>query len=128
MTRILLINPSVKGSMYKTPCLGMGYVGASLKKAGHEVTLRDGSLSEIDREETTRLVTELSPDYLGVTGFTLQYPAAKEIFRAAKQINPSIVTVFGGQHASALPEYVMKETPEIDFTIKGEGEIAFPAL
>ena len=114
--------------MYKTPCLGMGYVGASLKKAGHDVTIFDGSLSNIDGKEIIRLVTELCPDYIGVTGFTLQYLAAKEIFRAVKQINPGIVTVFGGQHASALTECVMKETPEIDFIIKGEGEIAFPAL
>ena len=87
MTRILLINPSVKGSMYKTPCLGMGYVGASLKKAGHDVTIFDGSLSNIDGKEIIRLVTDLYPDYIGVTAFTLQYPAAKEIFRAAKQHN-----------------------------------------
>ena len=92
MTNILLINPSVKGSMYKTPCLGIGYVGASLKKAGHDVTLVDGSLYDIDTKVINRLVTELCPDYIGVTAFTLQYPAVKEIFPAIKRLNQQIIT------------------------------------
>jgi len=128
MARVLLINPSVKGSMYQTPCLGIAYVGASLKKAGHQITLIDGSLQGVNTEVIARLVTELCPDYVGVTGFTLQYPVVKGIFPAIKRLNRHIVTVFGGQHASALTEYVMENNPEIDFVIKGEGEVAFPAL
>ena len=104
--------------MYKTPCLGLAYVGASLKKAGHDITLADGSLYDIDTKEIIRLVTELCPDCVGATGFTLQYPAVREIFPAIKRVNQQITTVFGGQHASALTEYVVKETPEIDFAIK----------
>ncbi len=128
MSRVLLINPSIKGSMYQTPCLGLGYIGASLKKAGHDVTVIDGCLSNVNVKRVVSLMDELRPDCIGVTGFTLQYPTIREIFPAVKQLNPHITTVFGGQHASALTEYVMKETPEIDFTIKGEGENAFPAL
>lgn len=128
MSKILLLNPSVKGSLYKTPCLGIAYIGASLKKEGHDVTLIDGSLFDVDTKRINSLITRLRPDCIGMTGFTLQYPAIRKIFPIIKQLNPQIITVFGGQHASALTEYVMKETPEIDFTIKGEGEIAFPAL
>ena len=128
MTKILLINPAIKGSFYKTPCLGIAYVGASLKKAGHNVTLIDGSLSNIDTKGITRLVAELRPNYVGVTGFTLQYPAVKDIFAAVKRLNQHIITVFGGQHASALTEYVMKDAPAVDFSINGEGEVAFPTL
>lgn len=128
MAKILLINPPTKGSLYKTPCLGIAYVGASLKKAGYDVTLIDGSLSDIDVGGITNLVAGLHPDYVGVTGFTLQYPAVREIFSVIKQLNRNIITVFGGQHASALTEYVMKDIPDIDFTIKGEGEVAFPIL
>lgn len=128
MTKILLINPPTKGSLYKTPCLGIAYVGASLKKAGYDVRLIDGSFSDIDVGGITKLVAGLHPDYVGLTGFTLQYPAVREIFSAIKRQNQNIVTVFGGQHASALTQYVMKDIPEIDFTIKGEGEVAFPAL
>lgn len=128
MTKILLINPTVKGSFYQTPCLGIAYIGASLKKGGYDVTLIDGSLSNIDTKEITRLVAELRPDYVGLTGFTLQYPEVRKILRVVKRINQHIITVFGGQHASALTEYVMTDLPEVDFIIKGEGEIAFPAL
>ena len=122
MARVLLINPSIKGSMYQTPCLGLGYIGASLKKAGHDVTVIDGCLSDVNAKRVIGLTDELRPDCIGVTAFTLQYVAIREIFHVVKQLNPHIMTVFGGQHASALTEYVMKENPEIDFTIKGEGE------
>ena len=128
MTKILLINPAIKGSLYKTLSLGIAYVGASLKKAGYDVTLIDSSLSNIDVGEITNLAAGLRPDYVGLTGFTLQYPAVREIFSAIKRLNQNIITVFGGQHASALTEYVMKDIPQIDFIIRGEGEVAFPAL
>lgn len=128
MTKILLINPSIRGSLYATPCLGLAYVGAALQKAGHDVTLCDGSLSLIDADAVVRLVAEAGPDCVGITGFTLQYQVAREIFPAVKRSNPDIITVFGGQHASALTEYVMNDVPDIDFGIRGEGEIAFPAL
>jgi len=128
MAKVLLINPSIQGSLYKTPCLGLAYLGASLKKAGHEVMLVDGSLSKTDDKMVARLVIEWCPDYIGLTGFTLQYPAVKEVFYAVKRLNKRTITVFGGQHASALSEYIMKDVPEIDFVIKGEGEFAFPAL
>lgn len=128
LPKILLINPPIKGSPYKTPPLGIAYVGAALKRVGHEVMLIDCCLEEISIDEIIRSVARLAPDYVGVTGFAIQYPAVRELFPAIKRVNPAITTVFGGHHASVLTEYVMKDIPEIDFAIKGEGEIAFPAL
>ena len=128
MANVLLINPSIRRSYYKTPCLGLGYVGASLKKAGHSVTVADGSLYSVDVRKTTQLISELRPDYVGVSAFTLQYISAKDILRSVKRVDPSITTVFGGPHATCLTRHVMMEVPEIDFVIGGEGETAFPAL
>ena len=69
MSRILLVNPSVKGSLYKTPCLGIAYIGASLKQAGHDVTLVDGSLIDIDAGERVmrRIMRIRVPEEVHVT-------------------------------------------------------------
>jgi len=103
-------------------------MGASLKKAGHDVTIIDACLSDMEFSDVTKLTVGLSPDYVGITGFTVQYSGAKRLFSEIKHLNHNIITVFGGQHASALTEYVMNDVPEIDFTIRGEGENAFPEL
>jgi len=128
-SKILLINPPIEGSPYKTPLLGIAYVGAALQRAGCDVMLIDCCLEDTNNiDDILNLVVRVGPEYVGVTGFTIQYPAVKELFPAIKRMNPAITTVMGGHHASVLTEYVMKDIPEIDFTIRGEGEIAFPAL
>lgn len=128
MSTIVLINPPIPFSFYKTPCLSLGYVGASLKKAGHDITIIDGCLAGKGLGELANQAIALRPDYVGITGFTLQYTGAKRLFSLIKSFNPNIITVFGGPHASALTEYVMSDVPEIDFTIRGEGEVAFAEL
>lgn len=125
---VLLVNPTIQRSEYKTPYLGIAYVGAALKRAGHEVTFLDGCLSKIDADTIVDVVAHLQPDYVGVAAFTLQYFAASRILRSVKGVNREITTILGSHHASALPEYTLKDVPEIDFVIKGEGEVAFPAL
>ena len=128
MPKVLLINPPIVGSFYNTPPLGLAYVGTALKKAGHDVVLVDCCSRNMKLDSLAGLVTQLHPDYVGVTGFTIQYPAVRKLFPAIKQVDSAITTVFGGPHASVLTEYVMSDIPEIDFVIKGEGENAFPAL
>src|SRR5208283_5913063 len=46
---------------------------------------------------------------------------------AAKQLNPNVKTVFGGVHASAVPNLLLKRDC-IDYVVVGEGDIAFPAI
>ena len=80
MANVLLVNPAIRGSLYKTPCLGMAYVGASLKKAGHNVTLVDGSLCDTSTEVIQNLVRQLRPDFVGVTGLVCSITAHRMCF------------------------------------------------
>ena len=38
------------------------------------------------------------------------------------------VIVVGGEHVTALPEFVLRTCPEIDFAVTGEGELTFLTL
>jgi anaerobic magnesium-protoporphyrin IX monomethyl ester cyclase len=118
MSKVLLINPPIKASHYLFPPLGLGYLGSALKSRGYEVKVFDYRLRS--RFE------DYNPDWVGITGFTVQYPVMKEIAAYWKSKGKKVI--MGGVHVSALPEYTLKDCPSIDYVIKGEGETAFPDL
>jgi len=39
-----------------------------------------------------------------------------------KQWKPDAIVVFGGPHATALPDQVLTHYPQIDYIVRGEGE------
>lgn len=116
--KILLVNPPSPGQYHLYPPLGMGYVGSALKARGHEVRVLDCYLQD--------KIDGYKPDWVGITGLSPQYPAMKELARWGKSLGA--VVVMGGIHASSLPEFVLKDCPEVDYVVKGEGELAFPDL
>ena len=130
--KILLINPSYGkndySSMYTVPPLGIGYVGAYLKELGHEVRFCDFENTRIKEKEISDLIKNYDPDYVGIGGMTAHYLSAIKIFNIVKDIDNLIPTIYGGIHASAMPEYIMITNPSIDFIIVGEGELTFSEL
>ncbi len=59
--------------------------------------------------------------------FTAYSDMALAVARAAKVRLPECTVVLGGHHPTALPEAVMAE-PAVDLVLRGEGELALPAL
>jgi anaerobic magnesium-protoporphyrin IX monomethyl ester cyclase len=70
-----------------------------------------------------RKIASVKPDIVGITAFTIQANFVEMIAKIAKQIRSSTLTVFGGVHASALPEQSLREMPSVDIIARGEGEI-----
>lgn len=66
--------------------------------------------------------------FVGVTTTTASYQAALRVARLFKALRPDSVLVFGGHHASAQASVVLSSHAEVDFVIRGEGEIALAAL
>jgi radical SAM superfamily enzyme YgiQ (UPF0313 family) len=98
--------------------LALEYVGAGLALDGHLVTLLDARL-EPDIEGT---FTELSPDIVGLTGFTSHVSIVRNIAKRLKVISPDVLIVTGGHHATVCPEDF--NIPEIDLVVIGEGVTA----
>jgi anaerobic magnesium-protoporphyrin IX monomethyl ester cyclase len=122
--KVLLVNPTYTTSAQFSPPLGLGYVGASLVKKGHEVKLLDLTLK--DSPSFLQAAMKFKPDFVGISGLTTQYPAMKDLARSAKSLG--IKVVVGGIHVSAIPAFVLRDSKAIDYAIKGEGEIAFASL
>jgi radical SAM superfamily enzyme YgiQ (UPF0313 family) len=121
-----LINPSqekvygVKMSPIYPP-LGLLYIGAVLKKAGHDVKLLDIDLENVTEQSFKEVLREFKPSVLGITSVTPTIKDAVKWAREAKIHNPSIRVVVGGIHATIAPLELAKE-PSIDFVVVGEGE------
>jgi len=118
---ILLINPS-GGYHHEYPPLGLLYLASYLRNSGRTVSFFDeGSLQNPD-DTFLKLLKEICPKYVGLSLYTTNISRAYEIIGRIREISHDVIIIAGGPHATALPEYTLKECPQIDFLAAGEGE------
>ncbi len=80
-----------------------------------------------DRRQVVDAIVAQQPDVLACSALTNSYRWMLSVAREAKLRCPGIRVVFGGVHASAVPERVLARS-EVDYVCVGEGDVAFPAL
>lgn len=123
--RILLVQPNSTEEVNKEYLslqfpINLGYIAAVLRKAGHNIKMVDFNV--MNREQLPVIISKFKPETIGLTAFTPTIYNAKKIISEIKQINPKIITILGGVHASALPVETMKEIKDLDYLVFGEGE------
>ncbi len=120
--------------------LGVSYLSAALKQAGHEtVGFFDPLLCQEGFFHTPTLerlfdmencvverILDADLDLLAFSSVTDFFPRNRRVARAVKR-RRDIPTVFGGIHCSSIPESVIPH-PEIDYVVVGEGEQALVDL
>jgi magnesium-protoporphyrin IX monomethyl ester (oxidative) cyclase len=137
--KILLIRPPLTISSYESKSLvcplGLGYV-ASVLENSYEVRILDCLAEGFDNElRNDRFITygtslkdikskieEFRPDIVGVSClFSMQFCHALSVCQIAKEVDPGLITIMGGNHPSASPEGVL-ENLAVDFVVIGEAE------
>jgi len=73
------------------------------------------------RKIVEEVVQKVSPDIVGVTAYTIQFPNALRILEICKEIDPRILTVIGGPHVTFMDREAL-ECNSIDVVVRGEGE------
>jgi anaerobic magnesium-protoporphyrin IX monomethyl ester cyclase len=68
------------------------------------------------------------PIFVGITTTTASYQSALRTARAFKSIRSECLVILGGHHASPEAGTILRWHSEVDFVIKGEGEVALVAL
>ncbi len=104
------------------PPLGIMYLGSFLRKYYPQkinLKLTDGVL--LGREQTIKEVLRFRPDILGISILTPNSLGGYYLANQIKKALPKTFIVFGGVHASALPEEVYRLS-KTDLVVVGEGE------
>ncbi len=131
--RVLLILPPSKSAIYEVvgvtgPPLGLAYLAAVARDEGHDVRIIDGIAERLSLADLEKRIASYDPEVVGVTATTATIYDAYRVVRLAKRINPNVVTVIGGPHATFLPRQTLEECPHLDVVVRGEGEETFREL
>ncbi|MGD9644808.1 MAG: radical SAM protein [Pirellulales bacterium] len=139
--QVTLIRPAQVGSTSSwtvafTPPLGLAYLAAMLEENGTQVQVIDAIAEGVDQyieqngylirgltiEETVERI-EATSELIGVSCmFTQDWPWMRVLIRAIRERFPQAVIVAGGEHLTALPEFCLRDCPELDYCVLGEGE------
>src|SRR5437867_7076816 len=94
----------------------------------HAVAVADLILVQRRVQQTVQqLVRDLQPDIIGLSVMTFQRETAKKIVALVRKLRPSAKSVVGGYDPSLAAE-AYTSNPDVDFIVRGEGEITFREL
>ncbi len=140
--KVLLIKPPI--TYYKTESeyspyepLGLMYLASYLREycpdvdvkildasARADLTRWDGDFFKVGYtdEMISRAIAEHQPDIVGISSmFTINSKGVHDTARIVKEINKDVPVIVGGAHASAFPEWILKDE-NVDVVVTGEGE------
>ena len=144
--RVTLIRPNViifpqSLSFYgPVPPVGLAYVAAVLRDAGHDVDVIDSVGAALDQFEDfdspvgrlrriglspDEVVARIDPEtqILGVTNMFLhEWPIIRTIIEKAKAEYPNLVVMAGGDNATAYWPWMFEQSDALDYCVLGEGE------
>jgi len=103
------------------PPLGLLYLAAALRKAGHTVKLFDIPALRMDRAAYLAALTSFSPAMVGFTTTTLLWPQVAHGISTTKHALPQTITILGGPHTVLFPQESLS-LPDLDVVAIGEGE------
>ena len=103
--------------------LGLGYLAAPLRDAGHDVRLL---LTPCDEVGFIRLVREYRPDVIGIKVLSSGVRNTVRTIEILRRLHPCII-VIGGPHVTGDPEGCL-ELMSADYAFQGEADRSFPAF
>ncbi len=120
----------------QVPPLGIAYLAACAREAGHDVTVvdgLDGAFGSFHPFIKGRYINGLNIDELvpriprdteviGVSiMFSSHWPLARRLLARIRTAFPSTPIVVGGEHVTAVTQHVFDSSP-VDYAVLGEGE------
>lgn len=128
-TKIALVWP---GNADRVNCMPLpfAYLKSNTDESKYDIKIIDCTLDNIDPSSSTFAdeITKINPEIVGVSAWSTHFPQALTIFNRVKQVNPSIITVLGGSHASSAHANKVMGNEVIDFAFRGEAEFSFSAF
>lgn len=108
------------------PPAWVAYLAGYLKAGGYtDIVFVDAMTLDLSEDVMRQKFAEIKPDIVGCTAITPSIYKAQRLLQVVKEVNPNIVTVLGGIHATFMFSQVLGESPWIDAVVRGEGEQVF---
>lgn len=134
--RVLLVSANTDRINLPTMPLGLGYVAAAARAAGHEVELLDLMLEAEPLDALGRAIEGFEPEAIGVSvrniddqelaSPTFLLERAREVVAACRGSSAAPIVV-GGPGYSIFPEAAL-ELLGADYGVRGDGELVFPRV
>ncbi|MFQ5867599.1 MAG: B12-binding domain-containing radical SAM protein [bacterium] len=123
MSKVTFVQPRANFNAYgltMVPLLGAFYLGTTLKREGHDVSVLSEEFKEVYNEKTGKLDEELlCSDVVGFSTMTCTAQRAYLIADALKKARPNVRVIMGGPHATFMVEEALEHA---DIVVKGEAE------
>jgi radical SAM superfamily enzyme YgiQ (UPF0313 family) len=126
VARIALIFPPTQAVTVMPP-LGLGYLAAVLRAAGHEVDVYDFARRRLRLRELAGVLTARPPAVVGLSIMTPNYLGARDVALVLRRLPVPPIIVIGGAHVSVHAERSLDDF-WADYAAVREGEETFPAL
>ncbi|NEX92146.1 magnesium-protoporphyrin IX monomethyl ester anaerobic oxidative cyclase [Caulobacter sp. 17J65-9] len=127
--RILLVNvphPAIGSRIPREqlPPFGLLCVGGPLIDAGHEVRLVDGEFGPMSHAQIVAQAVAFAPDAVlfGHSGSSSGHPVVAAVSRAVRRALPDAKILYGGVHPTYHWREILREEPQVDVIVRGEGE------
>ena len=132
LPRVSLINPKATyASEIAQKCfppLGLLYLAAGLQAEHVEVQVVDANALRLSDDDAVDRLRRFGPTVVGMPLYAETLNAGARTMRAIRAALPEATLVAGGPQASATPDWVLDQVPEVDFVLAGEAEETLPQL
>jgi radical SAM superfamily enzyme YgiQ (UPF0313 family) len=122
-----------------TPSIAFAYLSAYVKAHGYRTHIVDGIAEGLNRlwplpkypgfmchgEPFEELIARIpsDSDVIAFSGmFSGEWPVLRDLILMVHERFPKALYVIGGEHATAVPEYTLRDCPPLDVVVRGEGE------
>jgi anaerobic magnesium-protoporphyrin IX monomethyl ester cyclase len=110
---------------YLPPPYGIIQLAAYLEKKADnlQIEVLDCNSEKIDWKNMEQRIAQFKPDVVACASLaTCNTYAVVKTLETAKRMVPDVLTVTGGQHFTATAQESLRQYPEIDVIVRGEGE------
>lgn len=109
------------------PSIGIAYIAAILRDAGHKVKVLDAYVDTLTLPEILEAIKKYDPTILGVSVLTPSSDVVCEISRNIRKLLPLIKIVMGNLHASLFSDEILSKN-YADYIVHREGEVTMLEL
>jgi radical SAM superfamily enzyme YgiQ (UPF0313 family) len=120
------LSPIAMDAVRECPPYGIYSLACTLRRAGHQVVVAD--LIARGSNDLHPFLSELEDcSLVGIGATTLSWPTARDVITQIRRVKDDLPIVLGGIHPTMFDRYILCNFP-VQFVIRGEAEIALPAL